>query len=318
MSSRFQEIWRSSETFDLKPQGLIFNHDRLCFELFTLCLRYKYVKSFRSAQNISNYFFMSFVGQNIKRIRAVRKLSQASFAELFNLARPSVGAYEEGRSEPKIQTVIEIAHYFGLSIDVLLTKELTVKELYSFDLVNQKLDALHQGVPIKKVTSQASLVLQSQQLDYLVNYQKKDYLEGLPKCELPYLSKAKQRLFEMIGDHMVVDQQGIHHGDFLLCQKVELGSVNEALIGSILLAVTKDVIVVGRMAEGDALVLEPDNSNFKPIEIPADRLLELWHVGSKITQKLNSPRKMEAKVHSVEEQLKALMQRMENIEKNNQ
>lgn len=261
---------------------------------------------------------MSFIGQNIKRIRAVRKLSQAKFAELFNLARPSVGAYEEGRSEPKIQTVIEIAHYFGLSIDVLLTKELTVKELYSFNLLNQKLDALHQGVPAHKVTSQASLVMQSQQLDYLVNYQKRDYLEGLPKCELPYQSTGKQRLFEMMGDHMVVDQQGIHHGDFLLCQKVEPESEMDELVGTVLLAVTKDVIVVGRMDKGDQIVLLPDNLNFKPVDIDNDSLIELWQVKSKMSQKLNSPKKMEEKVHSVEEQLKALMQRMESIEKKNQ
>lgn len=318
MSLRFHEIWRGSETFDLIPRGLIFNHDRLCFGLFTLCLRYKDVKSFRVAQNISNYFLMSFIGQNIKRIRAVRKLSQAKFAELFNLARPSVGAYEEGRSEPKIQTVIEIAHYFGLSIDVLLTKELTVKELYSFNLVNQKLDAIHQSGPAQKITSQASLVLQTQQLDYLVNYQKRDYLEGLPKCELPYQSKGKQRLFEMMGDHMVVDQQGIHHGDFLFCHRVELDSDKDELVGSVLLAVTKDMIVVGRLDKGDEMVLLPDNPNFKPVEIAADRLIEVWKVRSKMSQKLNSPKKMEEKVHSVEEQLKALMQRMETIEKKNQ
>ena len=89
---------------------------------------------------------MSHIGQNIKRIRSVKGLSQAKFAELFNLARPSVGAYEEGRAEPKIQTVVDIAHYFGLSIDVLLTKELTVNDLYHLNMVNQKLDDFHKGI----------------------------------------------------------------------------------------------------------------------------------------------------------------------------
>ena len=59
---------------------------------------------------------MSYVGKNIKRIRSVKKLSQADFAKLFNLARPSVGAYEEGRSEPKIQTLLDIAQKFGLNL----------------------------------------------------------------------------------------------------------------------------------------------------------------------------------------------------------
>ena len=34
---------------------------------------------------------MSFIGKNIKKIRTVKNLSQAGFAQLFNLARPSVG-----------------------------------------------------------------------------------------------------------------------------------------------------------------------------------------------------------------------------------
>ncbi len=72
---------------------------------------------------------MSIIGKNIRKIRTVKKLSQAAFAEIFNLARPSVGAYEEERSEPKLETVIQIANYFGISIDSLLTKELTINDL---------------------------------------------------------------------------------------------------------------------------------------------------------------------------------------------
>ncbi len=300
------------------PNGLTFNHDRLCFELITLCLRSKYAKSFRYAQKISNYFSMSYVGQNIKRIRAVRKLSQAKFAELFNLARPSVGAYEEGRSEPKIQNLIEIAHYFGLSIDVLLTKELTVNDLYGFNLVNQKLDALHQGVPPSKQTSKASLVLQSQQLNYLVNHQKRDYLDSLPKCELPFSGTGVQRLFEMSGDHMVVDQQGIHHGDFLFCEKIDAAALEDKYQGAVLLAVTKEVIAVGRLDSIDKLELSADNPSFKPVSIDEAILIELWLVKGKLSTHLTPPKNIEEKVHSVEEQLKVLMQRMENIEQKNQ
>ena len=49
---------------------------------------------------------------------------------MFNLKRGSIGAYEEGRAEAKIDTVIEIAEYFQLSLDQLLKKELTINEIY--------------------------------------------------------------------------------------------------------------------------------------------------------------------------------------------
>ena len=93
---------------------------------------------------------LSFVGENIKKIRQVKKLSQADFSKVFNLARASVGAYEEGRSEPKIETLIAIANYFGVSIDELLTKRLTVTEILKFDHVNRKLDKAHRFDPIEK------------------------------------------------------------------------------------------------------------------------------------------------------------------------
>jgi transcriptional regulator with XRE-family HTH domain len=50
---------------------------------------------------------MGVIGKNVRKIRTVKKLSQAALPEIFNLARPSVGAYEEERSEPKLETVIQ-------------------------------------------------------------------------------------------------------------------------------------------------------------------------------------------------------------------
>ena len=40
---------------------------------------------------------MSYIGKNIKKLRSVKGLSQAKFAELFDIKRASIGAYEEGR-----------------------------------------------------------------------------------------------------------------------------------------------------------------------------------------------------------------------------
>jgi len=87
------------------------------------------------AQNISKK--LSFIGVNIKMIRQAKRMSQAEFANLFNLSRPSVGAYEEGRSEPKVDTIIQMSRHFNISIDTLLTKKLTINELYSIGLLNK-------------------------------------------------------------------------------------------------------------------------------------------------------------------------------------
>ncbi|MGO4709050.1 helix-turn-helix domain-containing protein [Chryseobacterium sp. 2TAF14] len=72
---------------------------------------------------------MSFFGANIKTIRQAKGLSQQAFADLFDLNRGVIGAYEEGRSEPKISTLLTVAHYFNLDLDKFLTVPLTIDDL---------------------------------------------------------------------------------------------------------------------------------------------------------------------------------------------
>ncbi|MBO6185014.1 MAG: helix-turn-helix transcriptional regulator [Chryseobacterium sp.] len=72
---------------------------------------------------------MSFFGANIKTIRQAKGLSQQAFADLFDLNRGVIGAYEEGRSEPKISTLLTVVHYFNLDLDKFLTVPLTVDDL---------------------------------------------------------------------------------------------------------------------------------------------------------------------------------------------
>lgn len=72
---------------------------------------------------------MSFFGANIKTIRQAKGLSQQAFADLFDLTRGVIGAYEEGRSEPKISTLLTVVHYFNLDLDKFLTVPLTVDDL---------------------------------------------------------------------------------------------------------------------------------------------------------------------------------------------
>ncbi len=75
---------------------------------------------------------MSLFSKNIKKIRIAKKLTQTEFAKLFGLKRTTLGAYEEGRAEPKIDVLIKIAEYFRLNLDSLLRKELTVNEIFHF------------------------------------------------------------------------------------------------------------------------------------------------------------------------------------------
>lgn len=77
---------------------------------------------------------MSKFGKNIKKIRNVRGLTQAQLAEMIEVNRGVISSYEEGRAEPKIETIIKTAEVFQLSIDLLLKNSVTVNQLSGFSL----------------------------------------------------------------------------------------------------------------------------------------------------------------------------------------
>ncbi|SDI69277.1 helix-turn-helix domain-containing protein [Chryseobacterium jejuense] len=80
---------------------------------------------------------MSFFGTNIKKIRQVKGLSQKAFADLFDLNRGVISSYEEGRAEPKIETILKVASHFSLDLDKLLTETLQVNQLASVSDIDQ-------------------------------------------------------------------------------------------------------------------------------------------------------------------------------------
>ncbi len=86
---------------------------------------------------------MSYFALNLKKIRQLKRLSQTEFAKIFGMTRATVGAYEEGRAEPRIDKLIEIANYFGLTVDQLVRKRLTVNEISHYqDKVKHSLETI--------------------------------------------------------------------------------------------------------------------------------------------------------------------------------
>ncbi len=259
------------------------------------------------AQNISKKF--SFIGENIRKIREAKKISQADFAKLFNLARPSVGAYEEGRSEPKIDTLIQIANHFRISIDLLLTRKLTVAEIYSFDQLNKKLDAVHnkREKPADGFLS-IPFVSMADYVDYIVKHRNKDYLSGLKQVGCPVeLPPGYYMVLEMKGSEMEYEQNGIRNGDLLICRKTSIGQLKHNN-HDIVTMVTSDDIITRRLLKSTKNNLEviTDDHSRTETSIPVSEILEIWLAVGAFTSKLNPPTRVEERLSKLEEALKNL------------
>lgn len=76
---------------------------------------------------------MTKLGANIKKIRTTKGLSQQAFADLFELTRGNISSYEENRAEPRIETVMRIANYFGIPLDHFISRPVTINEILKFN-----------------------------------------------------------------------------------------------------------------------------------------------------------------------------------------
>ncbi len=262
---------------------------------------------------------MSQIGKNIKRIRSTKKLSQSQFAEIFNLTRGSVGAYEEGRAEPKIDTIIQIANYFSLSIDLLLNKELTVNDLYHFDVLNQKLnEAHHFQRPGSKAFRKGGIgfVRIESQLEYIVNHTNRDFISNLPQIELPVNFKGTTRAFELNGSEMEYNQNGLHHGDILLCLHEPLQEFKPH-IGNVYVIIRNEAIITRRLRSisGKNIVFASDDPNYPFITANSNEILELWAVKGAYSTYLHPPKMIENRVMLLENRLEELEKRVSGLGK---
>ena len=255
------------------------------------------------AQKSSRTF--SFVGHNIKKIRQAKNISQSDFAALFDLSRPSVGAYEEGRSEPKIETLIQISRYFNISVDVMLTRELSSKDIFSLGLLNKKLDRAHAADPKTQAVRSAPFISNKERIPYLVNRHDKTYLENLPKLGNPDPSSEIDLILEHEGQRLEVDSKGIRHGDLLLCRK--RSSPTEAS-EKLWVLMTTDEILVGRVRtlENKVLTVSFDNPNYEDLQLKSEQIIECHLVAGVYSQHLSKPTSMENRLKAIEEKLKSI------------
>lgn len=71
-------------------------------------------------------------GKNLKYLRIVNNLTQEELGKQIGFAKTTIAGWEADRFQPDINTLIKIAHFFNVSVDVLLGTGLTDRDTDSF------------------------------------------------------------------------------------------------------------------------------------------------------------------------------------------
>ncbi len=216
---------------------------------------------------------MSFFGRNIKKIRGVKGLSQKSFAELFDLKRATLGAYEEGRSEPKIETIIKIANYFSISIDSLLTSDLTVNELLRFkeDLT------IETDLVTEKVLKNIPFISDNTVSKYVEYYDNSKFIEDLPVLSLPIASENTFRAFSVSNLEMTSNDKGLYPKDIVIAEYVNTDNWEVLGKGELVLAVVENELILRKLYFiEDQVIFKAEHINIEEKVFNRDQVKELW------------------------------------------
>lgn len=79
------------------------------------------------------------VGDEILKIRKAKGMTQEEFSKLFNVTRQTVSNWENKKSYPDLQTLVDISDKFDISLDVLLKGDNEIVKNYSEQIKQSKI-----------------------------------------------------------------------------------------------------------------------------------------------------------------------------------
>ena len=244
------------------------------------------------------------INTNLKFCRRELALTQAQMADKLGIKRSLVGAYEEGRAEPRLATLVNMARLFGITLDQLVTTDFSKKKNTKIigsvpapdasaegEVDDQPEPSTPGGTKLrvlaltvdKDQNENIELVPYKAAAGYLNGYADPEYLEVLSKFRLPMLSQTgTYRAFEIAGDSMLP----IASGTVIVGRYVEDWTSIKDGTPSIVVS-SKDGIVFKRVynkVRSNAMfVLHSDNPHFSPYDVKVDDILEIWEAKSYIS-----------------------------------
>jgi transcriptional regulator with XRE-family HTH domain len=220
------------------------------------------------------------IAENIKFLRKQLRYTQEQFAEQVGIKRSLVGAYEESRAEPRLQTLSKIAEVFGVTVDNLIKHDFSTGKSPSY--AGERVKVLSITVD-EHDRENIELVPQKAAAGYLNGFSDPEYIAELPKFRLPVLpDNATYRAFEINGDSMLP----LTSGTIVIGKYVD--SAIDIRNGKTYVLITKKEGIVYKrvfnyLSEKGKLYLVSDNKQYSAYEIDPNEVEEVWEAKAYIS-----------------------------------
>ncbi len=211
-------------------------------------------------------------GKNLKKIRSIKGMSQQEFADIFDLKRGTLGAYEEGRSNPKLETVIKIANHFSIGLEELLISELTVNKLLKF---NERLTVENDS--FKRIDFEGiPIVMPKDKYDFIKDYSEKFDFDKLSVIKLPYIESENRLAFAVDDLAMTGGAMEFFPKDIVIGVESDKFSITEK---SLVVVLTNSELLFRRLftIEGNYL-LKADHHGVEDILLLPEDVLIVWKI----------------------------------------
>jgi transcriptional regulator with XRE-family HTH domain len=235
-----------------------------------------------------------FFNKNLKLLRNRKGLTQEQLADAIGLSRANVNNYENIVSAPPAEILAEIANYFKLSIDTLLTVDLTEKSERQIDELVNGNDIFVKGSKFRLLTTTVDsknrdnieLVNQKAKAGYLNGHNDPEFIASLPTFQIPYLSKDKKyRMFQIEGDSMLP----IPNRSYITAEYFNDWTLLKD--GTPCVVVTREEGIVFKIVDNKfknnrSFILRSLNSSYPEYEVAAKDIFEIWRMVNYTTSEI--------------------------------
>ncbi len=223
-----------------------------------------------------------YLHSNLKFLRKKKSLTQETLSQALEISRSKLAGYELNINPP-LETILSISDYFGVSIDVLLRKDLENMSEYKQRQLLETDQFLHgRNLRILTTTVDAEgrelieVVSQRAKASYLAGFSDPDFIEELPRFSLPFLPKDKKhRVFQVDGDSMLP----IPDAAWIICEYVDDWTAVKD--GEKYVVVTEQdgvtfKIAYNQIKDKERLLLCSGNPIYKPFYVSIADVREIW------------------------------------------
>ena len=204
-------------------------------------------------------------------MRDQKKITQQKIANDLLITRERYAKYEDGKSEPPIEILLRMSKYHKVSIDLLVS--IDVRKYPLDKMVNLPGNKILLPVVVDPEGNKyIEIVPQKASMGYLNGFSDPEYIENLPRIQLPFLGHGIFRGFMADGDSM----PPFADGTCVIGEYVE--QLDDLKKGKEYMFITSEGYTFKTFVKRNksTLTVAADNTFYNSYDIPLTNVVQIW------------------------------------------